>query len=199
MSTDQTRAAYDLIAPSYAQVNAAMPAELDAAAARLLELVGPKARVLDLGCGAGRDMSWLERLGFHVTGADYSPGMLAHALLRAIGPLMLMDMRHLGLRDRQFQGVWCCASLLHLPKREAPVALAEIRRVLVPGGVLFLSVQHGAGEVWESCAYADAERFFARYEQSEMAALLAECGFSMLESSSGQGGERLWLQFFAIS
>jgi ubiquinone/menaquinone biosynthesis C-methylase UbiE len=198
MSTNQTRAAYDQIAARYAQVNAAMPAQLATAAARLRQLVGPRALVLDVGCGAGRDMAWLERLGLNITGVDYSQRMLAYALARADGPLLLMDMRHLGLRSQQFQGVWCCASLLHLPKSEAPLALVEMRRVLVPGGVLFLSVEQGIGEVWEPCTYADTERFFARYEQGEMTALLSECGFATIESSSGQGAGRLWLQFFAV-
>jgi ubiquinone/menaquinone biosynthesis C-methylase UbiE len=195
---NQTRAAYDQIAARYAQANAAMPTELATAAARFRRLVGPEARVLDLGCGAGRDMAWLERLGLNIIGVDYSSGMLAHALVQANGPLLLMDIRHLGLRDLQFRGVWCCASLLHLPKSEAPQAFAEMRRVLVPGGVLFLSVQLGVGEVWERCSYADAERFFSRYEQSEMAALLSECGFTTIQSASNQGSARLWLQFFAI-
>ncbi len=198
MTTHQTRAAYDQIAARYAQVNAAMPAELAIAAARFRQLVGPGARVLDLGCGAGRDMAWLERLGLKLIGVDYSLGMLAHALAQADGSLLLMDMRHLGFREGQFQGVWCCASLLHLPKSEAPLALIEVRRVLLPGGVLFLSVQQGIGEVWEPCTYADTERFFARYACGEIAALLSQCGFTTLEGSSGQGGARLWLQLFAI-
>ena len=196
--TDQTRAAYDQIAARYAQANAAMPTELEVAAARFCQLVGPGAWVLDLGCGAGRDMAWLERLGLNVIGVDYSSGMLAQALVQTNGPLLLMDLRHLGLRDLQFQGVWCCASLLHLPKSEVPQTLAEMRRVLAPGGVLFLSVQRGVGEVWERCTYADAERFFSRYEQSEMAALLSECGFTTTQSTSNSGSTRLWLQYFAV-
>lgn len=198
VSTDQTRTAYDQIAARYAQVNAAMPTELATAAARFRQLVGPEARILDLGCGAGRDTAWLQCLNLNVIGVDYSSGMLAHALVQADGPLLLMDMRHLGLRGRQFQGVWCCASLLHLPKSEARYALAEMRRVLVPGGVLFLSVQQGVGEVWERCSYADAERFFSRYEQGEMAVLLSRCGFTTIENSANQGSARLWLQFFAV-
>ncbi len=168
-------------------------------AVRFYEMVGTKAPILDLGCGAGRDMAWLERLGVNAIGVDYSSSMLSQAHTQVNGPLLLMDMRHLGLRNRQFQGVWCCASLLHLPKSEAPLALIEMRRVLVPGGVLFLSVQQGSGEGWESCTYADVERFFSRYKQGEMAALLSECGFSLLESSSSQGRAHLWLQFFAVS
>ncbi len=199
MTTEQTRAAYDQIVTKYAAINAAMPPELATAADRFLQLIGPGARVLDVGCGAGRDMAWLEGLGLTVVGTDFSSGMLAQASSLAHGSLLQMDMRRLGLQAGQFQGVWCCASLLHLPKRRAPLALAEMRRVLLPSGVLFLSVQEGAGEGWEKCPYADVERFFARYSLEEMAELLAQNGFTVLESSSNEGGLRRWLQFFATS
>ena len=48
-----------------------------------------------------------------------------------------MEMRSLGLTSGTFTGVWCCASLLHLPKGQAPLAVVEMRRVLAPHGVLF--------------------------------------------------------------
>ena len=56
---------------------------------RFLGYVGPGASVLDLGCGAGRDMAWLAAVGVVVVGAGFSPSMLAEARMRANGPLVL--------------------------------------------------------------------------------------------------------------
>ena len=137
--------AYDQIAAEYAVRNAAMPHDLLDLGARFLALTGPHARVLEVGCGSGRDMAWLEERGAVVTGIDLSSGMLAQARPRVAGALARMDMRHLALASRCFAGAWCMASLLHVPKAEAPGVLREPPRVLLPGGVLAMGLQEGAG------------------------------------------------------
>lgn len=191
---------YDGIAADYAIRNAAMPAELIEAGERFLALVEPGARVLDVGCGAGRDMAWLEGRGAPVIGADLSRGMLAQARAVARGGLVRMDLRRLAFAARCFGGVWCMASLLHLPKAEAPAILRELRRVLVPGGPLCLGLQAGAGEGWERGPYGEVERFFARYRLPEAAALLREAGFAVAEQrDQGRSGARHWLQFMATA
>ena len=199
MADKHTQAAYDQIAAQYAVKNAAMPKALTTAGRRFLELLGPGPRILDAGCGAGRDMAWLQRRGATVAGMDLSRRMLALAQSMARGPLLQMDMRSLALRAGIFAGVWCCASLLHLPKRQAPLALAEMRRVLVPHGLLFLSVQEGTGEGWEEGPYPAVKRFFARYSHEEMATLLAQSGFRVIESSANAGRWQRWLQFLAVA
>ena len=161
------QAVYDQIAGEYAARTAAMPAELVNAGTRFLALAGPGARILDVGCGPGRDMAWFEAQGAAVTGVDLSAGMLRQAGTRVRGALVQMDMRRLAFPDRTFRGVWSSASLLHLPRAEAPGALAEMRRVLVPGGAFFLAIQEGEGEGWESGRFENVERFFVRYSQDE--------------------------------
>jgi len=197
MVNRRLQAAYDALATRYALVNAAMPPALAASAAGFLQLLGAHARILDVGCGAGRDMAWLEARGALVVGMDISLGMLARARSATSGALLQMDMRCLGLWRAQFQGVWCCASLVHLPKVQAPLALAEMRRVLVPGGVLFLSVQGGTGEAWEVCPYAQVERLFVRYTDTEVVDLLTQAGFDVLEAVANEAASRHWLQFLA--
>ena len=142
-------------------------------------------------------MAWLADRGAEVVGCDPSWAMIGQARTAAAGSLLQMDMRHLGLRASQFQGIWCCASLLHLPRHEAPLALAEMQRVLVPGGLLFLSVQEGIGEGWERCSYATVERWFARYSQNDLAELLSGSGFTVLETAVSKAGSCRWLQSFA--
>jgi SAM-dependent methyltransferase len=191
--------AYDQIAERYATVNADMPPETLAAAERFLGLVESNARILDLGCGPGRDMAWFEAQGAVVVGVDLSPGMLAQARLQACGPLVQMDMRRLAFQTGTFRGIWCNAALLHLPKRETPAALAQMRRVLAPGGALSLSIQEGAEEIWERDPYCGVvERFFARYSEAEMLALLEDIGFTIQEHIFNQGKARRWLRFLAM-
>jgi ubiquinone/menaquinone biosynthesis C-methylase UbiE len=199
MTTERIRAAYDQIAPRFATMHGAMPGNYLEIGARFLMLAGPSLRVLDVGCGAGRDMAWLEAQGAQVIGVDLSAGMLAQARRHSgvRGPLMQMEMRALGLPSRAVSGVWCSASLLHLPKADAPAALAEMARVLRSGGVMMLSLQEGEGEGWEPGLINDVERFFARYRPAELAVMLERAGFAMHEQRSDDAGSRRWLTMLA--
>ena len=143
------RAAYDVVAAEYAANNAEMYPELVEYGGYLLAHVDTGGRVLDLGCGPGRDAAWFAANGANVTGADLSRGMLSLAYATARRPFVQLDMRRLAFRGGAFAGVWCMASLLHIPKADAPGVLREIRRVLAPGGALALGLQRGDSEGWE--------------------------------------------------
>ena len=194
------RSAYDQIAPHYAARNSEMRDGLINLAAQFLELSGSGTRLLDLGCGAGRDMAWFESQGATVTGADISTGMLAHARQLVRGPLVQADMLMLPFPPAQFSGVWCMAALLHLPKAEAPAALTEMKRILTPGGALALGLHEGEGETWEINPYhVPAERFFSRYKLDEVEEILTRTGFRVLLKGSNTAGPRNWLRFLAAS
>ena len=196
-----TRHTYDNIASEFARVNANLSPDLLAALEKFIALVGATARVLDLGCGTGRDAVFMQAHGLHVVGADFSMGMLAQA--KAIGATNLaqMDMLHIGFLDHCFNGVWCNASLLHLPKPSAPHVLAEIHRVLVPRGVLFVSVQAGAHEGYEPNPYTQSslERFFARYGQAEIELRLRTNGFTPIESTVLDAGNKRWVHVYSVA
>lgn len=194
------QAAYDQIAPHYAARNSEMRDGLIDLAAQFLEMMDKPAYVLDLGCGAGRDMAWLETQGASVVGADLSTGMLSHARQLVRGLLVQADMLMLPFPSTQFSGVWCMASLLHLPKVEAPAALAEIKRVLIPGGTLSLGLHEGEGETWEVNPYhGPTERFFSRYQLAEVEEMLIHAGFRVLLKDANTAGPRNWLRFLASS
>jgi SAM-dependent methyltransferase len=179
-------------------VNAQLPPALLELGPRFVARVAPGGRVLDVGCGPGRDIVWLTQHGLHVVGGDLSAGMLAQARRQTAAPLVRLDMCRLPFADGVFGGVWSSASLLHLPKRDAPTALAEIRRVLATGGPLLLSIQEGQGEGWELSPYGPVERFFARYRPEEAETLLAEAGFLVEQRYSSETPNRRWLDYLAV-
>ena len=112
---------------------------------------------------------------------------------------MQMPMQALAFCAGRFDGVWCCASLLHLPKHEAPGALREMRRALKLNGSLMLSIQAGNGEGWEESYVAGTSRFFARYTSNEMTALLAQSDFAVQAIELSQTGVRDWLSFRCLA
>ena len=144
-------------------------------------------------------MAWFEAQGATVTSIDLSAGMLAVARRTADGPLLMMDMRALAFRSASFDGAWCCASLLHLPKSEAPQALRAIRRVLKPGGMLMLCIQEGAFEGRNGGYVEGVMRFFARYTEEEMKVMLTQSQFTVVTIEKDQVKQRIWLAFVCIA
>ena len=191
--TDRTTRTYDIHARTYAQINrstAPVQPMLDR-----FERHCAAGAVLDVGCGHGRDAHYFTAHGCRVIGVDMSVGLLFIARQTAPGASFCQaDMRRLPFPAASFKGLWVCASLLHIPRTDAPMALREFRRVLKPGGVLYVGVKAGTGEAWVSTqAYGGAERFFVYYRPEELAALVREAGFSIMEQSEQDG----WINVFA--
>ncbi|WP_412542747.1 class I SAM-dependent methyltransferase [Longispora sp. K20-0274] len=194
----RTRAVYDQVADRYARLHGTVPPAVVDLADDFARVGGAAGAVLDLGCGAGRDMAFWEARGARVVGLDLSTGMLDHAAGLVAGPLVQGDMLRLPFADGAFTGVWSIASILHLPYAVAPAAVAEIARVLRPGGVLALSLQAGRGESWEVGPYQE-ERFFARYDLAGARALVSGAGLAVGDSRSIRHGDgRGWLQVLAV-
>jgi hypothetical protein len=111
-----------------------------------------------------------------------------------------MNMCQIGFRKAFFDGVWSCASLLHVPKQAAPSVLQEIRHVIKPGGMLILTIQEGNSESWDEGYVDGVKRFFAHYPADEMKSMLAKNGFSVRTVSLFHGeNNRIWLSFICIS
>jgi ubiquinone/menaquinone biosynthesis C-methylase UbiE len=193
-----TRASYEQIAQTYAQVSAVMGENLLEIAKKFLELLEVNASILDVGCGPGRDMVWFENHNINVTGVDYTQAMLELARTKVRGSLVQSDMRNMPFEAAGVDGIWCNASLLHLPKTDSPTALLEFKRVLKPNGILFLAVQNGEGEHLETRAvYGEHQRFFARYSLPEIIRMLEVAGFDILEHNAHESRDRIWIRFLA--
>ena len=102
-------------------------------------------RILDAGCGSGRDLRAFARLGYSVTAFDASPALIALAEAYAGQPVFRARFQDIDWRE-SFDGVWACASLLHLPAVELPDALRRLAVALVSGGILYASFKYGHGE-----------------------------------------------------
>jgi 8-oxo-dGTP pyrophosphatase MutT (NUDIX family) len=172
----QTTRAYDVIAPRFAAKfwDTKLTAQLD----RFCAYLQPGARVVDVGCGPGRDLLSLAERGFWAVGLDRSAGMLRQALARGVRQLVQADARALPFAQGTLDGVWACASLLHLPKAELPATLAEMHRALGHGHVCLI-VKQGEGESWRDDGQG-GRRFFAYYHPAEVELALERAGFHVL-------------------
>lgn len=114
----------------------------------LLEAIdgAPPLRILDFGCGPGRDIQAFIERGHRPTGLDGSASFVRMAHEHTGAPVLQQDFLQLDLPDASFDGVFANASLFHVPTSELARVLRELRGCLRPGGVLFASNPRGSNE-----------------------------------------------------
>ena len=133
---------YELHANAYAASTIGI--DMEPTRQRFLTHIPPGGRILDIGCGSGRDSVRFASQGFVVDARDRSTAMVAEAQRRTGLPVRVQDI--LSLADEHcFEGIWVCAVLLHLNELECSEALRRMTRALIPSGSIFLSVKKGGG------------------------------------------------------
>ncbi|MBK1618435.1 SAM-dependent methyltransferase [Lamprobacter modestohalophilus] len=113
--------------------------------APFLDKLAPGATILDAGCGSGRDALAFRERGFAVTAMEPSPVLARMAAVHCGLPVVIRRFQDLDWHAR-FDGIWACASLLHVPLAELPGVFHRLAQALRPDGVLYVSFKYGRGE-----------------------------------------------------
>jgi SAM-dependent methyltransferase len=189
--TLRTRDTYDAIAARYLE-NARNRADVLPAIDAFVREAAAGATVIDLGAGPGMDTALLAERGLRAIGLDFSIGMLRAGAGDFPGSRIQGDARRLPLATGCVDAIWANASLLHLADDDALRALQEVRRVLRPGGVLYLAVKAGSGAATETARYG-LPRFFQYWSAAKLDAALAAQGFRVLRATAEAGPRDVWL------
>jgi SAM-dependent methyltransferase len=168
----QTLLFYETHAEHYAEQTRAI--ELDHLYEPFLTAVAKDGKILDVGCGAGRDLKRFAKEGFEAVGIDPSEKLAAMASEFSGCKVLVCEVQDLRFVN-EFDGAWACASLIHLPRNQLRGALEKIYVALKPGGVLLVSMQIGTGEI----VTADG-RFFTRYSSQEMSSAIERSRFELI-------------------
>ncbi|WP_158057423.1 class I SAM-dependent methyltransferase [Halorussus halophilus] len=153
---------------------------------------GDASRVADIGCGPGWESATFAERGHEVVGVDLTPAFLEVARTEApAASFARMDMRQLALAENTIDGLWACASFLHVPREDAAETLAGFRRVVRPGGVVYLSVARGDGET-EGESYDEDTRQFTLYQSDQLRVMAEDVGLRVESVSDGD-----WIQLLA--
>jgi len=110
-----------------------------------------------------------------------------------------MGMRNLDFQDNYFDGIWACASFLHIPRKDAQKTLNEFYRVLRENGLIYISVKEGRGETFaKSSQYEEKERYFVYYSSTELRQLIENSGFKIVKEIIEKEKSRdNWINIFA--
>ena len=139
-----------------------------------LERIPQGGLILDAGCGSGRDSKAFLQQGYRVEAFD------------ATAEMAKLASQHTGLSVKQmtfsdvdavnhYDGIWCCASLLHVSAAELPDAMAKLARALKPGGIWYVSFKYGDGE-----RVKDGRRFTDLNEQGLNTLLAGLAGITLV-------------------
>lgn len=139
-------------------------------------VVQKPARILDFGCGPGRDLCEFVRRGHLPTGLDGSRAFIDMAIEASGCEVWHQDFLSLDLPSAQFDGVFANASLFHVPRSELPRTLSQLRATLKSDGVLFSSNPRGNNqEGWRD------QRFGAYHDLEAWREFVTAAGFVELE------------------
>jgi predicted TPR repeat methyltransferase len=141
---------------------------------RFLAHVPQGGHILDAGCGSGRDARAFTEAGFQVTAFDASAEMVTRATAYTGLDVTQMTFDDMAWVD-EFDGIWACATLLHVPRDKLSSTFARFARALRRGGVWYLSVKHGTDD------RVVGARTFTDMTEREMRDRLEGVGLSVID------------------
>ena len=142
---------------------------------RFLGRLAPSSRILDAGCGAGRDTAAFLRLGYQVEAFDASAKLVEIA--QRVTGIAVQHSTFLNYSSAEpFAGIWACASLLHVPASSMSATLQHLSGLLQAQGVLYVSFKYGEDDVERN------GRHFTNCTEQRLQDFLAGTGLSIVET-----------------
>ena len=142
---------------------------------KFLKLIAKNGRILDAGCGSGRDTKMFKTLGFEVEAIDGSAEMC-----RLASEFSGVNVKHMQFQDidfhQEFDGIWACASLLHVPSDGLEDVLVKLKNSLKEDGILYASFKYGDFEGERN------GRFFNDMTENTAIELFEKTGFEVIET-----------------
>ena len=142
---------------------------------RFLKHIPAGGRILDAGCGSGRDSKAFIKQGYSVVAFDASREMCIKAselIGQEVWQIRFDEMAF----DDEFDGVWACASLLHVNDKDLPEIFKKIHKALKENGILYASFKYGEGK------RERGERSFIDFTEESIKPILIMSGFEVIES-----------------
>lgn len=109
---------------------------------RFLKNIPEHGKILDFGCGSGRDTRVFLLKGYSVDAIDGSSEMCRLASEHCGIQVKCMDFMDLNEKGK-YDGIWACASILHVSREKMPSLLVKMREAIVDGGVIYISYKLG--------------------------------------------------------
>ena len=155
---------YDECSEQYAELT--VKADMSKQYAKFTAYLQTGASILDAGCGSGRDSLFFMKKGYAVTMLDASAGMCKCAEKLTGQKALHIQFDEINF-EKQFDGIWACASLLHVPEKNLETVFVKFWHALKDNGILYASWKYGEEERY------DGERFYCDMTGEKLKNVLA--------------------------
>lgn len=193
--TNKTIEYYNENAESYS--NSTINLNLQNVYKDFLKYIPENGKILDVGCGSGRDSLHFKNLGYKVVALDASKE-LADKASKYIGQEVIFSKIEDITFKNSFDAVWCMASLVHLNNSELDIALEKISQAIKPQGSFYASFKVGEGEEIDS-----KNRYFNYIKEENIVALLNKHNLgknvSLNFTNDELGRPTAWLNVYSFS
>ncbi len=193
----QTVALFDRYAEQYADLTFSniLQYELN----RFISLLPKNARIIDIGCGSGKDVQYFMDYGFQAIGIDASENMIIEAKKRvADGSFKVMNMQSLDFPKESFDAAWILDAISFIDKNDVQKFLSSLYEVLKNDAVIFISARQGVGETEiEYEKLGNSKINIAFFYQEELEELLNKNGFEILNLFTQDGEDFTWINVYA--
>jgi len=156
-------------------------------------LLQPRAEILDIGCGSGRDLLWFRRKGFSVTGFEKSPSLANLARQHSHCPVIEGDFCNYDFTAQSVDALIFIGSLVHQPNNAIPAILKSTCQALVAGGYILITMKEGTG------TYSTPDgRKFTLWGKNNLEDLFIDCSLNIVDFSrqvSSLRPEDIWLGY----
>lgn len=158
-----------------------------------LKLVPEGGKILDLGCGSGRDSMNFMKLGYEVTAVDGAKELAKRASVLLGKEVIVSTFEELELKEK-FHGIWACASLLHIKREDLKTVLNNLYNNLDDNGVFYMSFKYGEKEYVD-----DKNRYFNCFTDESIISFINEntkyniLGLYITEDKLGRVNEVKWV------
>ncbi|KYN89719.1 SAM-dependent methyltransferase [Vibrio cidicii] len=164
---------------------------------QFLPHLNPNGAILDAGCGSGRDTKHFKALGFKVTAFDANQALVELASRHLEQQVIHAKFDTFRAEPNSFDGIWACASLLHLPDEELAATFFTLSQLLKPHGIFYCSFKYG------QAAQVRNGRFFTDMDEHKLHATLATSPLAIKQTwvtsdvRPGRGSEQ-WLNAILV-
>lgn len=158
-----------------------------------LKLLPKGGKILDLGCGSGRDSMNFMKLGYEVIAVDGAKKLAKRASVLLGKEVIVSTFEELELKEK-FHGIWACASLLHIKREDLKIVLNNLYNNLEDNGVFYMSFKYGEKEYVD-----DKNRYFNCFTDESIISFINEntkyniLGLYITEDKLGRVNEVKWL------
>lgn len=156
---------YEINAKRYAKET--FPADMSEQYKRFLPLLREHARILDVGSGSGRDVCYFQKKGYQVTALEPSKNLCREIRKVFSGEIVRSDIQSYQ-PDQRYDGIWACASFLHLQEKEVLSFFEKINLYLNENGIVYLSGKNGI-----TIGKAADGRYFLEFTEQLVGKILA--------------------------